>query len=150
MFDVSKVDNPFDDKIFRLILDNFKTKEILIIYNKIDLLEDKYNFIKHDAFSEFYISIKKEIGLDDFIKHINLSFSSINNEIYLIDKKFIGLFVKLKDNFLKSEAFLNTSYNLDFLSDNLRLIYNDLSIILGKNIEVDIIKKIFSNFCLGK
>lgn len=150
MFDITRCCNAFEDKLFNLILDNFKKKEIIIVYNKIDLLKDECEYNKDVILSKFYISIKDGTGLNSLIHHINLKFSSINNGMYLIDKKFFEPFINLKSYFLECEKLLISSFNLDVLSHHLKIIYNDLSLILGKNVEIDLIKKIFSNFCLGK
>ncbi|HIH2763080.1 MAG TPA: tRNA uridine-5-carboxymethylaminomethyl(34) synthesis GTPase MnmE [Candidatus Azoamicus sp.] len=150
MFDVTECSHAFKDNFFNLILNNFKNKDIIVVYNKIDLLKHKYDEHINDNIPNFFISIKEELGLNNLIKHINNKFSFINDEVYFVDKKFLELFINIKSHFIECEEMLNSSFNLDVLSNYFKIIYNDLSKIIGKNVEIDVIKKIFSNFCLGK
>lgn len=150
VFDVNQCFNAYDDKIFNMILKYFNKKKFLVVYNKIDLLNLSNKFKRNTDFIEFYISVKENLGLNELIKEINLNFSQSVNNLFFVDEKFLDSFFKIKNMFLECEKILISDYGFDFFSEELKKIYDEISNILGKNIESDVIKKIFSNFCLGK
>lgn len=149
LFDVTECNDANKDLTFLKIYKNFKDKDFFLVYNKIDLLNMKPFARKNSNFFEFNVSIKKKLGLSDLTKEINSYFANSINNLYSIDNKYFNSFLNLKNIFLSSEKDLLTD-NIDFFVENLKLIYDELNFIMGKDLDSDIIKKIFSKFCLGK
>ena len=92
--------------------------------------------------------------LSDFYRELNVLFklNKINpdNEIILTEirhKKLIEDAIKHTKNAKKT---ILKNIPIDIISINVKEIVEDLSKITGENVTEDVIKEIFSKFCLGK
>lgn len=133
------------------------------IKNKIDLLsKSKINFfinlykkIKYHAF----ISIKNNKGLNSFKLSFNkfLNNYSSNNQIekinFILNKRHISHIDNSLCCFNNILSILDKTpeLSLELISIELKSIYNELTQIIGLNIDNQILlDKIFENFCIGK
>lgn len=139
------------------ILEFIKNKNAIIILNKIDLLEDNkeiINEIERVGKKIIKISLLKKLGIellyDELIQKFNLNEISLDNENIIINLRHKNLI----DNAIKStkEAIESLENNMpvDIIAINIKDILEELGKITGESVSEDIIKEIFSKFCLGK
>ncbi len=153
MFDNSKKLTKEDEEI----LDFIKDKTAIIILNKIDLKEkilEQEERITKSGKDVIKISLLSNCDLSGFYKELNMLFelSKINpdNEIIITEmrhKKLIEDAISHTENAKKT---ILDNIPIDIISINIKEIIEDLSKITGENVTEDVIKEIFSKFCLGK
>ncbi len=157
-YDISEknIINKYKNKILKKIKKNNKIH--ILLRNKIDITKEKFYITKKKNYLIINISIKKKIGIKELIKIIKKKTKNINiQNNFLTKKRHINL-IKLciKEfkkiiNLIKQYNF-NKKVNLDLLYEYLLNSQKYLCEIIGKNIIIsdEIIKNIFSNFCIGK
>ena len=153
MFDNSKKLTKEDEEI----LDFIKDKTAIIILNKIDLKEkilEQEERITKSGKDVIKISLLSNCDLSGFYKKLNMLFelNKINpdNEIIITEmrhKKLIEDAISHTENANKT---ILDNIPIDIISINIKEIIEDLSKITGENVTEDVIKEIFSKFCLGK
>ena len=154
IFDASKDLNEEDKQILELL----KDKKSIIALNKTDLtdLKVKKDYIKkiNSNSNVIEISAKNFLGIEQIYKEISRLFSL--NEINL-DNNIIVTNIRHKNIIIKSigdtkKAIEATKENLpiDITSIYIKDILEELGKITGECVSDDIIKEIFSKFCLGK
>lgn len=153
MFDNSKKLTKEDEEI----LDFIKDKTAIIILNKIDLKEknlEQEERITKSRKDVIKISLLSNCDLSGFYKELNMLFelNKINpdNEIIITEmrhKKLIEDAISHTENAKKT---ILDNIPIDIISINIKEIIEDLSKITGENVTEDVIKEIFSKFCLGK
>ena len=153
MFDNSKKLTKEDEEI----LDIIKDKTAIIILNKIDLKEkilEQEERITKSGKDVIKISLLSNCDLSGFYKKLNMLFelNKINpdNEIIITEmrhKKLIEDAISHTENAKKT---ILDNIPIDIISINIKEIIEDLSKITGENVTEDVIKEIFSKFCLGK
>ncbi len=152
MFDVSVVKSDFlYDNMFKRVLEKCNDKlRVFSIKNKIDLcgLSEQIKF--YDKYIEIYMSVKENKGIDLFINEVNAIFNGIKETSYMINKRHYSLILKAKMYLLKSIENCENRVSLDICSENIEKAYKNLSDIIGRNSSDDLIKSIFSDFCVGK
>ena len=135
-------DDKLDDEDKRL-LDMAKDKPCLIVYNKKDL---------HDVKDGINISaINNDIeelvdAINDMIKEeiIDNKMDTLNNE------RQIGLAISARKHMLDVLKAIDDNVELDLVSIDLNMAYEDLKEILGHATREDLLDALFSKFCLGK
>ena len=154
IFDVSKQLESEDIQILKLI----QNKKAIIVLNKIDI---QNKVLKKKNIEEYIenpniieLSAKEYIGLEQLYEKINELFGL--NEVQIENNEIItNLRHKNSiDNALKKieEAQNTIKFGLptDIISVSLKDAMEAISEITGENVSEDIIKEIFSKFCLGK
>lgn len=134
------------------ILDEYKNKKYIILYNKIDLY--KGDTKKFENNNSIVFSTVTKVGLDNLknkIKnmflHKNIDF---NNQIYISNLRHLQELKeasKSLDNLLKT---INDNMPEDLYTIDLIEAITHLSYILGEEVSDDFINTIFSKFCMGK
>ena len=153
VFDNSKELNNEDKEILKLL----KEKKSIIILNKIDLVEsnlENLEEIKNIARPIIKISLKEEKGVEkifeELIKIFNLNEINLDNELIITNTRHQELINKAIENTKMALDDLKMSMPIDIISINIKQILEHLGEITGDNVSDDIIKSIFSKFCLGK
>ena len=153
MFDNSKELSKEDKEILEFI----KDKKAIIILNKIDL-EDKdlinSKEIANAGKRVVKISLASGLNLKDFYneldKMFNLDEINADNGVLITNirhKKIIQNAIKHVES---AKRDLTSGMPIDIISINIKSVLEDLAEITGENVTEDIIKDIFSKFCLGK
>ncbi|VAX76199.1 tRNA modification GTPase MnmE [Buchnera aphidicola (Cinara strobi)] len=147
-------DQIFNNQLVKKYINNLKDNQsITIIFNKIDLINQtpsvKMIYKKHFC---ILLSIQKKLGLDFLKNHINKISVKCNNieGIFLARRRHLLALKKSLKYLISGYKKWNLNSCLEFLSDNLRLAIEELSIITGKLSSEDLLNKIFSDFCIGK
>ncbi|XRY30683.1 MAG: tRNA uridine-5-carboxymethylaminomethyl(34) synthesis GTPase MnmE [Buchnera aphidicola (Tetraneura akinire)] len=134
-----------------------KSSQIIIVVNKCDLFLKNKNFflkMKNDNVSVLYISAKKGIGLDSLKKRLieNLKISNwdMSEDIFLVRNRHISILKKTIIFFKKLTKRWNSFKNIELLAQDLFDVQTLLGEITGVFTTEDLLKKIFSSFCIGK
>ena len=153
VFDSSVELNDEDREILKLL----QKKKSIIILNKIDLNIDKAGNspeILQTSSPVIRLSIKNGDNLDELyhelIKMFNLNQINLGNELLITNVRHQELINKAIESTRKAIDDLNNDMPIDIISINIKQILEHLGEITGDNISEDIIKSIFSKFCLGK
>jgi tRNA U34 5-carboxymethylaminomethyl modifying GTPase MnmE/TrmE len=151
MYDVTNKNNDENDKIFNILTNKYKKKiKILILKNKIDKLKKKENFCLQKSYKEFYISVKKKIGLNEILKEIKNINKNLDSCNYIINNRHFDLFIKSQSEIKKLKQLVKKKKELILIAESIKYSYIFLTELLGCNIPDKLIQKIFSNFCIGK
>ena len=135
------------------ILEKIKTKNYLIIINKIDL-NKKIDDTVLDKNKVINISALNDDCVDIIKNKINTLFKleEINNKdlTYLSSARSISLLKKTLNKLQEIKQSLNENLPIDFIEIDLREIWNILGEIVGETYSEELIDELFSQFCLGK
>ncbi|CAL4317769.1 tRNA uridine-5-carboxymethylaminomethyl(34) synthesis GTPase MnmE [Buchnera aphidicola] len=127
-------------------------KNIIIILNKIDLIKKNQQLFSSKKHLVIKISVKKDVGIDLIWKVLKENIIFNGN----IEDKFLARFrhlcaIKLANKqFTKGIKNWNKKKNIELLAEDLKIVQNTLNKITGNITSDDVLKKIFSNFCIGK
>ena len=153
MFDNSKPLNKEDIEILNFI----KNRKAIILLNKIDLQEsnlEKCKEIKEAKKKILKISLTSESNLSPLYKELDIMFglSQImpENEVMITNVRHKELIKDALKHLSEARKTLNSNMPVDIISINLKEVLQDLGKITGENVSEDVIKGIFSKFCLGK
>jgi tRNA modification GTPase len=151
--DASRELQPEDKKIIELV----KAKKVIAVLNKTDLglvIDEKY---LRDLFGEdnvIIMSVKNRTGIDrleerirGLVYHGKLSISK-NNMVTSIRHK--NLLDRALENIERAILSIEEKVPVDLVSVDIREAWNSLGAITGDTVEEDIVKEIFSKFCIGK
>ena len=153
MFDNSKELSEEDKEILEFI----KDKKAIILLNKIDL-EDK-DLINNETIKKankkaIKISLASELNLSDFYNELDTMFGlneiTVDNEILITNIRHKKIIEKAVKHLEEAKKDLQNEMPIDIISINIKSVLEDLAEITGENVTEDIIKDIFSKFCLGK
>ncbi len=154
IFDISKkVDNE-DVKTLQLI----KNRKNIILLNKIDLCDkgEIEQIIRKEMPNAdiIKISIKEDIGIEKIYKKIidmfNLSEININNSEIITNMRHKEIIIKSIEQTNEAIKSIENNFPADVITINVKGILEELGKITGESVTEDIIKEIFSKFCLGK
>ena len=153
MFDNSKDLNKEDKEILEFI----KDKKAIILLNKIDLKEnnlEENEEIKKAGKKTIKISLLSESNISDLFEELDIMFGLEqivpDNEITVTNirhKELIGNSLKHVN---QAQQSLEQNMPVDIIAINIKEAMQDLGKITGDNVSEDVIKEIFSKFCLGK
>ena len=139
------------------ILEIIKDKKAIIILNKMDLgekkLEEKKE-IKMSGKKIIKISLLNKKGIEEIYKTLvelfKLNEINVENSAVITNVRHKDLIEKALQNTKEAQEIINKNIPLDIISINIKNILENLNEIIGENVSEDIIKGIFSKFCLGK
>ena len=153
MFDNSKELSKEDKEILEFI----KDKKAIILLNKCDLEDRKLQKEKEvieAGKKTIKISLLSESNLSDLYKELDIMFNlnqiTADNGILITNVRHKNLIQNAIEHTKEAKKSLNSGMPIDIISINIKEILEDLSEITGENVSEDIIKEIFSKFCLGK
>ena len=152
MFDAHRELDEEDKEIIDIIRD----KNAILVWNKIDLIpnmESEFKSIILDK-PNINISAKNKKGIEKLYQTIAEMYKI--NEI-TVDNAALVTNVRHKNSIQRAEQSLKRAINcieentpIDMISIYIKEILENLGEITGENVTEDIIKEIFSKFCLGK
>lgn len=151
IFDVTRELNKEDEEILELL----KEKNAVIVLNKIDL-EERKNLDKIKAVNKpiVEISTKTRKNIDKLYEEISkmLKLKEIANdgEVIVSNLRHKNLIINSKKNLEKAKETIKSSMPIDIISSYMKEIIEELGKITGETVTDDVIKEIFSKFCLGK
>ena len=153
MFDNSKKLNKEDKEILEFI----KNRNAIILLNKIDLeennLENCEEILKTGK-KVIKTSLLSESNVSDLYEELDIMFGlekiKPDNEITITNIRHKELIEESLKYLAEAKKSLEQNMPVDIISINVKEILQSLGKITGDNVSEDIIKEIFSKFCLGK
>lgn len=153
MFDNSKPLNKEDKEILEFI----KNRKAIILLNKIDLKESNLENCKEVIEVNkkiLKISLASESNLSDLYNELDIMFSLEqiipDNEVMITNIRHKELIEEALGHLQEAKLSLESNMPVDIISINIKEVLQDLGKITGENVSEDVIKEIFSKFCLGK
>jgi tRNA modification GTPase len=150
IFDISKELNEEDEKIINLI----KDRNAIIVLNKIDIIDKKIEKLEKINKPIIKISTKTREGIDKLYEKIaeifKLNEMASNGEIIISNKRHQYLIKNAAKEIVGAQEALKNNMPVELISSNLRNAMEELGKITGETVTDDVIKQIFSKFCLGK
>ena len=153
VFDNSKKITGQDRKIIEII----KNKKAIIVLNKIDLKEDELSQneeIKNLNKKIISISAKNDVGIEEIYKELAKMFQlndfDVGSDVLITNIRHQELINKAIISTKESIEELKRQEAIDIVSIKIKEILENLGEITGNNVSEDLIKSIFSKFCLGK
>ena len=125
------------------LLELTKDKDRIIVYNKTDMNDDVKG-IKVSALNGDISELKNYLN-ERYDKD-----QSLIDEDILNNERQIALMIKANKGLKDMLKEVDYGYELDLVSSDLYTVYHDLSEIIGKSYEDDLIDHLFRNFCLSK
>lgn len=153
MFDNSKELNKEDKEILEFI----KNRKAIILLNKIDIKENNLENCKEIIGANkkiLKISLASESNLNDLYNELDIMFGLEqivpDNEVMITNIRHKELIEEALKHLREAKKSLEENMPVDIISINVKEILQDLGKITGENVSEDVIKEIFSKFCLGK
>ena len=156
---------PLDENDFDIIK-MLKDKKTIILLNKSDLdsfvseenllhtLSDINKDFSHDNIKIIKTSTKENKGIDIFTNTIKEMFFhgelSYSDEIYITNIRHKEAMKNAYDSLMQVQKSIEDDMPEDFYSIDLMSAYASLGVIIGEEIEEDLVNEIFSKFCMGK
>lgn len=144
-----------DENDFKII-DKIRDRKCVCLLNKSDLenVVSEEDLCSHIDSKVIPISVKEGKGIDDLeneIKHLFFNGEiADNNEVVITNIRHKDLLCKCNDSLKLVENSLSNNMPEDFYSIDLMDAYKYLGLIIGQEIEDDLVDEIFSKFCMGK
>ena len=138
------------------ILKEIKDKKIIIVYNKIDLLDNNIVDDRSEslALKAVRISSLNGEGIDELKNLIKTLFysGSITNEedVIITNERHRELLVSAGQSVRNVSESINAGVSEDFLTIDMMDAYEALGKIIGESVEDDLADRIFKDFCMGK
>ena len=130
-----------------------ENQTILQVVNKIDLsTTPPHNTVGGDD-STIYISAKSGKGVEHLIKAfkaINNTSAAYHGEVIVSSQRHYEALVQAQTSLQAALNALNLGISSDLLSEDIRQVMHHLGTITGEITSEDILKSIFSQFCIGK
>ena len=152
IFDISQELNDEDEEI----IDILKNKNSIILLNKIDLNKENVELDRLKEINKplIKISTKERTGIKELYNEIekiieNKEITS-DNEIIVTNTRHKNLIMKAVESLNKSFETIENDMPIDIIVVYIKDILECLGEITGEAVTEDIIKEIFSKFCLGK
>ena len=140
------------------ILELTKQKKSIIVLNKIDKLEQKINVkeIKEKKLNSSIIpiSVREKIGIEELYSEIirlfNLNEIEIQNTTIITNLRHKEKIQLAEEHVEKAVEAIKQGLPIDLISISVKEAMQELGKITGESVSDEIIKEIFSKFCLGK
>ncbi len=152
IFDTSRPLTEEDEKIVEFI----KDRNAIIVLNKIDIINkdfEKESFYKLNK-KIILVSTKTGEGIEDLFDAIYDQVSNdeikTDGEMLVINTRHKALIIKARESLKKAVEAIKSGMPIDIVSIYIKGILEELGKITGETVTDDIIKEIFSRFCLGK
>ena len=134
------------------VLEKIRDKEVLVVYNKSDLSNNKTEELKDFDYIEINTKESDKINLlrDKIVEIFNLDDIEKSDYTYISNARQLYL---LKDclkiiNDIKNE--LENDTPVDLMELNIKMLWENLGEITGNVYKDELLDEIFSKFCLGK
>lgn len=141
------------------IISVIKNKKVIVLLNKSDLEvvvkeEELTGLFEEDEIKILRTSTKENLGIEEFENTIKEMFFQgqleQNSEIVITNMRHKECLMDASDSLAMVIRSLEDHMPEDFYSIDLMSAYTSLGLIIGEEVEDDLLTEIFTNFCLGK
>ena len=141
----------------RILMEQLRSARVLVVVNKADLegqidlsvpqaIFGVLNVVKVSA-----LDAKSVHGLEAKIEQVILKDKKIDSHGLLISNvRHIKALKETQDLLHNACRLLSENTSLEFISEEIKSAVNQLDAITGRNIDEDLLERIFSEFCIGK
>lgn len=137
------------------LLPEIATNKLIVIRNKIDLLNESANIneihFNADRVTVISLSAKTGVGIEHLKQELKkrMGFNSSAEGLFTARRRHLNAIQKAHDFLLSSQQQLK-NLSGELLAEDLRQAQNALSEITGEFCSDDLLGRIFSSFCIGK
>jgi len=124
----------------------------VVIFNKIDLINEPAKVLSHDRGDQIFLSIKTGEGLDllkDYLKK-SVGYNENQEAVFIARQRHVNALSEALTAIRTGLMQLQEHQAAEIVAEELRLAQNHLGEITGKISSDDLLGKIFSSFCIGK
>ena len=139
------------------LMEQLKAARVLVVVNKMDLEGPIDIAVPEKIFGQEYVlkasalSAQSIQGLEAKIVDIICGGKNFDTHGILISNiRHIKALEEAQKNLQDAGRLLNESTSLEFISEEIKSAVNQLDAITGRNIDEDLLDRIFSEFCIGK
>ena len=161
LFDLEKLNNKKTslEKIvveIEKIKDKYPTKQLLIIANKVDLVEEELKTKVADSFNTkklIFLSAKEKIGISDLtntLTHLANKGALSNNETIVSNSRHFEALNNAYTSIKEVQKGIDAQVSTDLFAIDIRQALFHLGEITGEVTTEDLLGNIFANFCIGK
>jgi tRNA modification GTPase len=140
-----------------LLLEQLKTARVLVVVNKMDLESRIDTVVPEKIFGRQHVikvsalqaeSVRRlEAGIVDLIcREKNLD----THGVLISNMRHIEALEEARKNLEGACRLMDQNVSLEFVSEDIKAAVNRLDAITGRNIDEDLLDRIFSEFCIGK
>ena len=141
------------------IISVIKNKKVIVLLNKSDLdmvvkEEELTKLFEEDEIKILRTSTKENLGIEEFENTIKEMFFQgqleQNSEVVITNMRHKECLMEARDSLAMVIRSLEDHMPEDFYSIDLMSAYTSLGLIIGEEVEDDLLTEVFTNFCLGK
>ena len=138
------------------IIEHIRDKNVIILLNKSDLdaVVTKEEIISRLDKKILFISVKNREGMDKLYTAIEEMFFQgkiqMNDQVFLHHARHKQALAEVQKSLILVKNSIEEGLPEDFYSIDLMHAYEELGKIIGESVEDDLVKEIFSKFCMGK
>lgn len=146
----TKETNPF--VLFPEWMASLKHCKILVVYNKIDKLNEMPQVLESERYTLVSLSIKERRGCDALVDNLCrlAGFSAGEDGGFIARRRHVVALEKTLNHIIKGQTALEALRAGELLAEELTLAQKMLSEVTGEFSSDDLLGKIFSEFCIGK
>jgi len=129
-----------------------KSTQLIVIYNKIDLIGQSPAKVQTENGWQFYVSLKPEQGLHlltDYLK-ATMGYSAETDNVFIARRRHLDALAVAQQAIQTALMQLQTQLAGELVAEELKIAQNSLAEITGQFTPDDLLGKIFSSFCIGK
>jgi len=129
-----------------------KSTQLIVIYNKIDLIGQSPAKVQTENGWQFYVSLKPEQGLHlltDYLKE-TMGYSAETDNVFIARRRHLDALAVAQEAIQTALVQLQTQLAGELVAEELKIAQNSLAEITGQFTPDDLLGKIFSSFCIGK
>ncbi|MDQ1265918.1 MAG: hypothetical protein QG635_1070 [Bacteroidota bacterium] len=147
------ISHEHSDSLFHQIQEKYPENYIILIYNKIDKLEELVDFDRiYKEEAKLYISAKKGYGLENLKQFIEMQAGNSTARIndILVNQRQAILLKQAANDLSNAEEAARANLENELISIDIRNAAKRLGEITGETWNEEVLNNIFSNFCIGK
>jgi tRNA modification GTPase len=138
----------------RHIIDRIKSKKLIVLVNKIDLTDSVPELPGFEGIPVIETSLTNGVGMEDLEARIKEMFLKgeirSNNEVLLTNVRHKELIDRAAESIQEARRAYENGMPLDFITIDIKNAAESLGRITGESVSEDVIREIFSRFCIGK
>ena len=146
---------PLDENDW-LIIELLQKKKAIVLFNKNDLepVISEKELSEKTGCQVLSISASRQEGIEELahaIQHLFLHGEiTFNEEVYLTNERQKAALTEALNSMMMVERSIEEGMPEDFFSIDLMNAYQKLGLMIGEEVEEDLVNEIFSKFCMGK
>jgi len=141
----------------QLLIEQLKTAPVLLVINKMDLPSKLETSVPEKLFSQEHmvkvsaLNASSIQALEDKIVDIIAKGKNLDTDGILVNNiRHMKALEEAQKNLQDATRLMQEETSLEFISEDIKSAINQLDAITGRNIDEDLLDRIFSEFCIGK